>query len=177
MGITIDKVDDGLPISVIVPLSNNRKDFFENMVLPLLEANNPNEIIINNNAGTAPKKRNDGFKKSTQPYIFFCDDDILLPANYLNTLYDKLIQFENQKDIGYTYTGYQGIVMNPKTHPFGGNFVIKSNSFNGDVLKRGNYISTMSLMKRDVFPFFDEKLTRFQDWDLYLTLWEKNISG
>ena len=175
MSITVDKIDDGLPISIIVPLTEKRRNFFENMVLPLLEANNPNEIIINSSHGAAPKKRNDGFKKSTQPYVFFCDDDILLPANYLQRLYGTIL---NQKpEIGYVYTGYRGIVMNPQTHPFRGNFIIKSNTFNGEQLKRGNYISTMSLMKRDVFPFFDEKLTRFQDWDVYLTLLERGIIG
>lgn len=81
--IKVDKIDDGLPISVIVPLSKNRRDFFETMTLPLIEANDVNEIIVNDDEGRAPKKRNAGFKKSTQPFIFFCDDDILLPTRRL----------------------------------------------------------------------------------------------
>ena len=84
MSIKVDRVDEGLPISVIVPLSKNRRSFFENFVLPLIEANNPVEIIVNDDEGRAPKKRNDGFKKSTQPFLFFCDDDILLPAIIFN---------------------------------------------------------------------------------------------
>jgi hypothetical protein len=168
--INIDKIDDGLPISVIVPLSNNRKDFFYNFVLPLVEANNPNEIIINDDLGSAPKKRNNGVKKSTQPYLFFLDDDILLPKNYLETLHNSI----KNSDYAYAYTGYKGIVLHPESHPMKGNFEIKSNEFDGNKLKRGNYISTMSLIKKDCFPFFDEKLKRFQDWDIFLNMYINN---
>jgi glycosyltransferase involved in cell wall biosynthesis len=177
MSITVDTVDDGLPISVIVPLSKTRKDFFENMVLPMLEANNPNEIIVNDNDGSAPKKRNQGFDKSTQPYVFFCDDDIVLPANYLKTLYDKLLHEHKSPHIGYSYTGYYGVVLHPETHPFRGNFRTPSTPFNADALRKGNYVSTMSLMKREVFPRFDENLQRFQDWDMYLTMLKKGVYG
>lgn len=175
MSIRVDKIDDGLPISVIVPLSLKRKDFFENFVLPLLEANNPNEIIINDNHGSAPKKRNEGFKKSTQPYVFFCDDDIILPANYLETLYNTLLK--QKESVGYAYTGYHGIVLHPDSHPMRGNFVISSMPFNGEILRKYNYISTMSLIKKEHFPLFDEKLKRLQDWDIFLTLQQKGISG
>lgn len=175
MSIKIDKVDDGLPISVIIPLSKNRRNFFNNHVLPMIEANNPIEIIINDNDGSAPKKRNDGFLKSTQPYIFFCDDDIILPANYLQTLYNTLIN--EKENIGYAYTGYYGIVLHPNSHPMKGNFEIPSIPFNSDILKTGNYISTMSLINRKHFPMFDEKIKRLQDWDIFLTMLNNGIVG
>jgi glycosyltransferase involved in cell wall biosynthesis len=144
------------------------------MVLPLIEANNVNEIIINDNYGSAPKKRNDGFLKSKQPFIFFCDDDIVLPANYIKELYNNLIK---NPDISFTYSGYDGIVLHPHTHPMGGNFKIPSIEFNVEALKHGNYISTMSLLRREVFPMFDEKLKRLQDYDLWLTIVEKGFKG
>ena len=109
--IEIDKIEDGLPVSVIVPLSEKRRDFFYNMVYPLLQASNVNEIIINTDLGNAPKKRNDGFDKSTQPYIFFCDDDILIPTNYIENLYNVL---SKSPELAFTYTGYQGIVVHPE---------------------------------------------------------------
>ena len=177
MSISVDKVDDGLPISVIVPLGEKRRDFFENMVLPMLEANNPMEIIVNDDIGGAQKKRNDGFFKSTQQYVFFCDDDIILPANYLQLLYNRLKLEHKSQHIGYSYTGYYGVVIHPDKHPLHGNFTTPSTPFDANALRRGNYISTMSLIKRDVFPYFDENIKRFQDWDLYLTLLEKGIHG
>jgi glycosyltransferase involved in cell wall biosynthesis len=172
--IKVDKVEEGLPVSVIVPLSKSRKDFFDNMVLPLIEANDVMEIIINDNDGLAPKKRNDGFKKSTQPFVFFCDDDILLPKNYIKSLYDALVK--NPKT-SFSYTGYQGIVLNPATHPMHGNFQIPSRPFNSHVLRGMNYISTMSLIRREEFPMFDESLLRLQDWDVWLTIVKNGGSG
>ena len=165
--ITIDKIDDGLPISVIIPLSKNRKDFFENMVLPLIEANNVNEIIVNDDEGRAPKKRNDGFKKSTQPFIMFIDDDILLPSNYILTLYNILIK---NHDIDFAYTGYDGIVLHPESHPIGGNFRIPPVEFNPKALNYGNYISTMTLMRREVFPMFDENTIRVANDKPWITV-------
>lgn len=159
--------DEGLPISVIVPLTKRRLGFFTNFSLPLIRANNPVEIIINDDDESAPKKRNDGFQRATQPFVFFCDDDILLPATYLSSLLTALNQ---EPDAAFAYTGYHGIVLNPETHPLGGNFRIIPTPFNTDSLRRKNYISTMSLIRREAFPGFDEGLARFQDWDLWLTI-------
>lgn len=168
--------DDGsLPVSIIVPLSKKREKFFYDMVFPMLEVNMVKEIIINNNNGLAPKKRNDGFDKSTQPYIFFCDDDVVLPASHIENLYNALIN--TPEDIGYTYSGYRGIVLESKNHPIGKNFQIQTRDFNTTALKNGNYISTMSLQKRKYFPRFDESLKRLQDYDIWLTLLRKNIKG
>jgi glycosyltransferase involved in cell wall biosynthesis len=172
--IKVDKVEDGLPVSVIVPLSKNRREFFNNMVLPLLEANNPNEIIINDNEGNAPKKRNEGFEKSTQPFTFFCDDDILLPADYIECLLRAL---QKHPEVGFAYTGYHGIVLHPESHPIHGNYEIPAIEFSAQALKYGNYISTMSLMRRELFPMFDENLKRLQDWDVFLTMVERGVKG
>jgi|SRR5579859_7941567 len=175
--IEVIEYNDGLPVSIIVPLSRKRKWFFDNYVLPLLEANNVKEIIVNDNEGGAPKKRNDGFSKSTQPYVFFCDDDILLRADYIQRLYDLL---QKNPTKAYAYTGYHGIVMHPETHPTHGNFKIPSIPFNGKRLKDGNYISTMSLVKRDCLPKpkpFDESLKRLQDWDVWLTMLSNGHEG
>jgi hypothetical protein len=169
--------DDVLPISVIVPMSPKRNHFFYNMVYPLLEANRPAQIIVNDNLGGAPKKRNDGFEKSTQPFVFFCDDDILMPANYFGKLF-KLLKDNPTK--AYAYTGYHGIVLHPETHPLKGNFQIPSLPFDGKRLKQGNFISTMSLIRRECLPKpkpFDENLKRLMDWDLFLTMLENGHEG
>jgi len=165
---------NGFPISVIIPLSEHRKDFFYKYTYPSILNNFSAEIIINSNNGTAPEKRNYGFDVSSQPYVFFCDDDIILPSDLLGKFYNILKEQKN--DIGYVYCGYKGIVLT-NNHPIKGNFEIKSVPFDGERLKRGNYISTMSLIKRDYFPRFDENLERFQDWDLYLTMLNNGIKG
>lgn len=175
MAITIDKIDDeeALPISVIVPLAKKRREFFDKFVLPMLEANNPAEIIVVDDEGGAPKKRNLGYSKSTQPYLFFCDDDIVLPADHLENLYSAL----RDTNYGYAYSGYKGIVLHPETHPMRGNFDIPTTPFNPNKLKQANFISTMALIVRENFPRFDEKLKRFQDWDIWLTLLRQGVHG
>ena len=172
--INIINIKNGLPISVIVPLQEKRKDFFFNYTLPLIKANNPSEIIINTNDGMAGNKRNQAFDKSTCPYIFCCDDDILLPECFLGTLYNNI---KNDKECGYVYTGYNGIVLNSDTNNLKNNFVIETIDFNQELLKSCNYISTMSLMKRNIFPYFDEMIPRFLDYDLYMNLLSKGIIG
>jgi glycosyltransferase involved in cell wall biosynthesis len=175
--IKIDRVEEGLPVSVIIPYtpSQKRKRFFEQFVLPSIEGMNPIEIIINDNVGLAPKKRNDGFDKSTQPYVLFADDDIIFPKDFLEKAIKAL---EKNPGKGYAYAGYWGVVdQNLRNHPVGRNFNIPSVPFNGTQLRMGNYISTMSLIKREHFPRFDETLKRFHDWDIFLTLLSKGIEG
>jgi glycosyltransferase involved in cell wall biosynthesis len=172
--IDIIDYDDGLPISVIVPLSEKRKNFFDAFTFPMLEANMPKEIIVNDNIGSAPQKRNEGFLKATQPYVFFCDDDIILPATHLRLLYQAL---ENNRNVKFAYSGYFGIVLHEKNHPIGKNFSIPTIDFDENRLKKHNYISTMTLMDRTVFPRFDETLDRLQDWDVWLTIVKNGHKG
>jgi hypothetical protein len=174
--IDIITYDDGLPISVIIPHTKDkiRDDFFRNFTLPLIEANQPIEIIINDDFGLAPKKRNAGFLKSTQPFVFFCDNDILLPSNHLEKLLEIL---KKNPDKAYAYSGYKGIVLDNTNHPLKGNFQIPTIPFNSNRLKQGNYISTMSLIRREKFPMFDESIKRLQDYDLWLTMLERGDEG
>lgn len=171
------KYDDSLPISVIIPHSQNRKYFFEEFVLPSIESNCPAEIIINDNEGLAPKKRMDGFKESTQEFIIYSDNDCVYPQSFLQKYYDCLI---NNPEISFTYSGYKGIVLNPQTHPMRGNFEIPTIEYDSQRLRQGNYISTMTLIRREAFidsGGFDLNLKRLQDWDLWLTMSEKGYKG
>src|SRR3989338_1028903 len=49
--------------------------------------------------------------------------------------------------------------------------------FDARDLRKKNYIMTTSLVRRDNFAAFDEKLKRFQDWDLWLTLSARGQNG
>lgn len=172
--IEVIKINGGIPVSVIVPLQEKRKEFFYSFVLPMLMANNPYEIIINDNDGNAAKKRNEGFQSSSCPFVFPCDDDIVLPKNYLQKLYDSI---KEDSTVGYVYTGYTAIVLYPKTHPNKENYKAPTQDFNGDDLRQGNYISSMSLMKREIYPSFDESLPQYDDYDMYLRLLDKGVFG
>lgn len=158
---------NGTDVSVIVPFSENRRDFFDSVTLPSIKSNKPKEIIIVKGDYSAPIKRNYGFEKSSQPYVFFCDDDIELKDNHFMLLLNNL----KGTDYAYSYTGYKGIVHHKTSHPIGKDFTIDSMPFNIEALKKSNYISTMSLIKREYFIGFDDRLNRLQDWDLWLGIY------
>jgi len=170
--IDIDKTDEGLPISVVIPTMIKRKEFLNSYVLPMIENNDPIEIIQVINEGSAPRQRNLGAKRATQKYVIFWDDDCIMPNNYLKTLFDVL---ENC-NADYAYTGYYGIAMNPNVEP-NHNFMIEGQEFNPLTLKQYNYISTMALIRKSSFIGFDEKLKRFQDWSMWLSMLEEGKTG
>jgi Glycosyl transferase family 2 len=162
-----------LPISVVVPLSKHRRAFFYRFCLPSIEANKPAEILIEDCEGSAPYKRNLGASKAKQDYLFFCDDDAILGADCLNTMYYAI---ENEKE-GFAYCHYASVVNGEEAHPHGKNFIQYAHPFNLPRLKKHNYIDTMSLLKAEHFPEFDETLQAFQDWDLWLTIASEGVAG
>lgn len=109
-----------------------------------------------NGTGNANAARNAGFRLSSAPFVLFSDDDINWHPGALARLYRTL---EENPGAAYAYGSYS----------MGGR-VFCDRPFDGERLKRGNYISTMSLIRRSVFPGFDESLRRLQDYDLWLTM-------
>ena len=165
----------GLPVTVVVPLSAHRQEFFEEFCLPGIRANRPAKVLVVRGEGGACRKRNLGFSKVDTPYVFFCDDDVVLAGDCLTKLLAALEQTDG--NVGYAYGDYRGICVPPATHPLGPVFVHRAQAFDGRELLKRNYISTMTLVRSEVFCGFDEKVPRLQDWDLWLTLLQKGVEG
>ena len=106
----------------------------------------------------AAAARNTGFDASSGRYLFFCDADIRLEPNCLEKMINAL---EQNPDAAFAYSQFQ----------FGWK-TFSSFPFDPERLKRLNYIHTSSLIRREWFPRFDERLKKFQDWDLFLTITE-----
>lgn len=164
-----------LDISIIVPLSESRKGFFEAVSKPSLEAQDVKEIIVVDGEGSAPEKRNKGKLEATGKYLFFCDDDIVLPKGYLNHLLYRL-ELEDDQTV-YSYSNFKGIVHCTDCHPAKTSFIHYGIPFDERSLKHQNYISTMSLVKADLCPEWDESLIKLQDWDIWLTLLGQGYKG
>ncbi len=115
------------------------------------------EVIVSwdreNNANWA---RNRGAELATSALILFSDDDIAWEPDGLAVLVDTL---ERHPGASYAFGSYdmEGWV---QCHQ----------PFCAKRLQRGNYISTMSLVRRGHFVGFDEALRRAQDWDLWLSM-------
>jgi len=162
-----------LPISVVIPHRKSRADWFQAHCLPSVSANEPAEILIESGGGGACEKRNAGAARATQDYLMFVDDDsILLPG----ALEEMLGALKKDPGASFAYSDttmvcYPGIEY---PNPPG---LRRAQPWDPKSLRNGNYVETMSLMRRDVFPGFDPSIKRFQDWDLWLTLAEKGHRG
>jgi glycosyltransferase involved in cell wall biosynthesis len=112
--------------------------------------------IIDSKRRGAAWARNYGAKKARGQFLFFCDDDVKLAPRALEVLLQAL---RSTPAASYAYGWY---VMGPH--------VISRVKFDAARLRKKNYISPMSLVRTSHFIGFDEKLPRWQDWDLWLRM-------
>lgn len=119
-------------------------------------------VVRQRNRG-APAARNRGARESQGLFLFFCDADVVLTPFALRELLRGLL---THPEAAFSYSSFRfGI----RTHRCG--------PFDSGRLRRFNYISTMSLIRREHFPGFDEGLPRLQDWDLWLTMLSAGDTG
>ena len=114
------------------------------------------------NAG-APAARNRGARMAMGDALFFADADIVMAPDGLKALSSAL---EDNERASFAYGDF-----------IFGNVLMKAREFSLEHLRKTNYISTMALVRREVFRPFDERLKRFQDWDLWLSLAERGATG
>lgn len=115
----------------------------------------PVQIVRQENRG-APSARNRGAREGSAPYILFCDADIKLKTNAIETFYQTLTA---SPSAAFAYSSF-----------FFGHKLFRLWPYNPARLRQEPYIHTTTLLRRADFPGFDETLRRFQDWDLFLTL-------
>ncbi|OIO19583.1 MAG: hypothetical protein COY69_02740 [Candidatus Magasanikbacteria bacterium CG_4_10_14_0_8_um_filter_32_14] len=175
-------------ISIIIPVYN-RAEIFEKSLLSATKQNYENtEIIVVDDGSTppifnfqfsifnnpkirwyreenkgAPAARNRGFTESKGEYVIFWDADIEADKNMLTKMSEIL---ESQKDVCFVYSSFNL-----------GKKKMLAQEFSPIQLQKNNFIHTSSLIRKKDFPMFDEKLKRFQDWDLWLTMVEQGKKG
>jgi len=113
--------------------------------------------------GGAPSARNAGAALARGEYLFFCDADVELYSIALETLVRCLLEVPS---VAFAYGGF-----------IWGKARVLPTPFDVEKLKRGNYVTTMSMIRRVYFPGWDESLKRHQDWDLWLTVVDNGHSG
>lgn len=115
------------------------------------------------NAG-APAARNAGFALSHGAFVIFCDADVIdMDRDLLKKMHQALIA---NPDAAYAYCGFRF-----------GRAHFKPQPFDPKKLREINYIHTTSLIRRADFLGFDEKIKKFQDWDLWLSLLSQGKVG
>ncbi len=119
--------------------------------------------IINQENKGASVARNRGAKEVRGEHLLFCDADLILKPKMLEKMVKVL---DDNQEVSYVYSSFH----------FGWK-VFRLWSFDEERLKKMPYIHTSSLMRKRDFPGFDEKLKKFQDWDLWLTMLENGKKG
>ena len=118
--------------------------------------------VFQQNMG-APTARNRGFQLSTGAFVIFWDADVIAEPDMLEKLTQAL---DEQAQASWAYSSF-----------WWGRRLFQGRPFSIDALRLQNYIHTSALIRREAFPGFDQKLKRFQDWDLWLTMSEQGKDG
>lgn len=154
------------PVTVVIPTIDSRYEFLTKRCLPSVKAAGPAQIVVVFGDRNGNRKRNEGARAATQPFLLFVDDDSEVRSDCLQKM---IYAFDRDPDAAFAYSNYcvsvqPGIdYVNPSGNMYPG-------TWNVDRLRKGNYIDVTSLIRMDRFFGFDPDLERFQDWDLWLTL-------
>lgn len=119
-------------------------------------------IRLPENRGAAAA-RNEGARLAVGRSLLFLDADVVLHPDALQKMRQAL---DTHSDTAFVYSAFRFGWKTFKSHPF-----------SLERLKETPYIHTTALLRRTVFPGFDERLKKFQDWDLWLTIAERGGKG
>lgn len=177
-------------ISIVIPVYNQAKHLANCLASIKKQTYNNYEIIIINDGSTekiiktvekfkhafghkliyseqnnmgANAARNKGAKLANGEYIIFCDADVIMGSTMLELMLKTL------KDNPSASFCYSSFILGHKK--------FKLWPYDAEKLKNMPYITTTSLIRRKDFPGFDETLKKFQDWDLWLTMFEQGHTG
>lgn len=128
------------------------------------------KVFDNDRRGSVWAK-NEGAKGATSPFLFFCDDDVILVPD----AFERLVEALNLVlEASFAYGDYEY-----QDHPlYKADGVMKAQPFDAEELMKNNYISTMSLIRRPAFEAvggFPEGYP--EDWLLWKKLVEAGHSG
>ncbi len=153
------------PIEIII-VNDGSADNFQSVVGEILKgefAKSKIKKVINQENKGAPAARNRGLRESVGEFVIFVDADTVCYPHMFEEMLDAL---QMHPEANYAYSQFR----------FGWK-KMQSHEFDGELLKKINYIDVTSLIRRKDLVTFDESLKRFQDWDLWLTMLEQNKIG
>jgi len=150
------------------------------VVIPAVEPLKPDNVTLNSLARQTLKgvqivvqmdeqkrgaswARNRGFQFCRSEFVLFSDDDVKWEPRALKALIGAL---RREPTKAWVY----GIYL-MEGQQYG------SQEWDPQLLKKFNYITTMSLIRTKLFPGFDESIQRLQDWDVWLTMASRGMEG
>lgn len=156
--------DSTLPeLTIVIPHRHYENADYTLESLKLSSYQDFKTVVVSDEGKGAGFARNKGFLQVDTEFVLFSDNDIQWTINGIKHMMDCL---KEHPECSYCYGTYRL-----------GEFVWCSEQFDADLLRYQPYISTMSVIRTKDFPGFDEKIRRFQDWDLWLTMLEQGKIG
>ena len=152
------------PLSIVIPCRNGSYPRVTLQSLARQTFRDFDVIVSFDHGRGANWARNRGFRLVRSGMVLFSDDDIEWNP-------DALLQLKSTLD------AHPGASYSYGTYTIPGVGVRANVPFDPLRLRRVNYISTMSMIRTKDFPWFDESIRRFQDWDLWLTLLARGKTG
>ena len=156
-------VNDGSVDNIGEVVREYEAQFEEHNPTPILARGRPGFKVINQENHGANHARNRGESEASGEYVIFCDADVVMRPDMLETMLNAL---EETPQASYVYSSF-----------YWGKKLFKLWPFDPEKLKQMPCIHTTSLMRRGHFQGFDMKIRRFQDWDLFLTMLESGYRG
>lgn len=173
-------------ISIIIPVYNHTKALFQSLFSVSKQTYRDFEVVLIDDGSTdkfefqtsnfqfpiriikqehlgAPAARNRGFRESKGDCVIFWDADVIAEPEMLEKMIKSLV---DHPGVSFVYSNF-----------YFGCKKMPAREFDVESLKKNNYITTTSLIRRESVVPFDESLKRFQDWDLWLTLAEQGKQG
>jgi len=120
-------------------------------------------LCVRQDHAGASAARNRGFREAKGEYVIFWDADIVGEPDMLSKMHNALQQ---HPQASYAYSNF-----------YFGMKAMPARVFSADTLRRVNYITSTSLIRREHFIPWDETIKKFQDWDLWLTMAADGYSG
>lgn len=151
-----------LEISIIIP-NRETENPYETLRSLADQVYGQEIVVVYDEGKGANWARNRGSELAKGKYLLFSDNDVIWEPEAVDDLY---YQLSACPEAGYSYGWYE---MDGVVHC--------KQPFSLQLLWKQNYISTMSMIRAELFPGFDESLQRLQDWDLWLTLVEEGVRG